>query len=798
MDRQRYLPRERTQHTPRIYPRSLLASLLFVALVAASVLPSHARAAEPTDDPNAAWAPPASEAASAAVMIGVQPGTPEEAVVALVQGQGLLLQSYWPEPGIAVAQPDPAGGTLRAASAADTADTMAVLAASPLVRYAEPDGLVWAADTDAPAVEPPLEEPQPNDPLLDQQWALETVRAIDAWNITVGDPRVIIAVIDSGYESSHPDFDLEHIWTNVAEQNGEPGEDDDGNELVDDIHGWDWVDFDSQPNDLYGHGTHVLGSIAAVTNNHIGITGLGRNVTVLPLRILNHRGSGFITDLVSAMMYALDAGATIINLSLTIGENNTALRDAVEFAVSQGANVVAASGNSSSTVLWPAAYPDAVAVAATDVSDERASFSNFGEGVDIAAPGVSVLSTCYEYGVNGSCHDVYWELSGTSMATPHVSALAGLLWSLRPDLTNAEVIAQIEDAAVDVNSVNFPGKDDYLGAGRVDYYATLLAASADLVLLPELPATDTLLPGQTVNFSVSVRTPATAAKASAAATSTADVGAGVPVSGAVVYATILPGTAPAARAVTDETGTATLAVTTPATAGNYILRIQVGQAVENWAFTNAATPASIDVTLAQSETVAGITPSIPFTVEVRNDEGELEVDDMPLLLNTSRGTFEGGATQMPAVAVEGVYTGALLPGTDAGVAAITATAGLRSNVAKITIHPAPPADLKTDPSPRPIALTDTTGQVNLAFQVVDAFNNPVTNGVVIDLVTSIGELSAASLPTVNGRADTTLTFPLSATQAVTVVATVATPPITKTITVDPLAERVWLPTFQRR
>jgi hypothetical protein len=449
--------------------------------------------------------------------------------------------------------------------------------------------------------------------------------------------------------------------------------------------------------------------------------------------------------------------------------------------VSQGANVVAASGNSSSTILWPAAYPDAVAVAATDVLDERASFSNFGEGVDIAAPGVSVIST-YR---NGS----YEALSGTSMATPIVSALAALLWSLRPDLTNSEVIAQIADAAVDVNSDFLPGKDDFVGAGRVDFYATLLAASADLVLQPDLPAADTLLPGQTLEFSVSVHTPA----ASAAEAGAAPI-PGTAVKGAVVYATILTETESAAHAVTDDAGTATLAFTTPAKPGNYVLRIQVGKAVDNWPFTNVDTPASIAVSLAQTETVASITDSIPFTVEVRNEEGELEVDDMPLTLYTSLGTFEGGAMQMSVVAVEGIYTGTLLPGTVAGSARLTATAGLATDAATLTIHPAPPAELKTDPSPRPIAITDTTGQVNLEFAVKDRFGNPVTNGVIIDLVTTIGELSAASLPTVNGRADTTLTFPFSATQAVTVVATIAKPvnPITETITIDPLATRAWL------
>ncbi len=326
----------------------------------------------------------------------------------------------------------------------------------------------------------PQLEPTPNDPYFGQQWALPRIRALQGWNITHGDPGVIVAIIDSGYTPTHPDFDAANLWSNAAEVNGLPGVDDDHNGFVDDLHGWDWVDNDNAPVDSFGHGTHVLGTVAAVTGNGIGVSGIGRALTVAPLRILDGSGYGLTSDVVAALAYAMGMNLSIANLSLTTTSDNFSVHRAIQDASNAGLLIVAAAGNTAKSsypgpdVLWPAAYPETVAVAATDSQDLHADFSNYGPEITVAAPGVDILSL---YRNNN-----YVTISGTSMATPHVSALLGLLRSLRPDLAAADLVALMTSTAADVNAADHPGVDDYLGAGRIDMGAALLAASNGLAL----------------------------------------------------------------------------------------------------------------------------------------------------------------------------------------------------------------------------------------------------------------------------------------------------------------------------
>jgi subtilisin family serine protease len=198
--------------------------------------------------------------------------------------------------------------------------------------------------------------------------------------------------------------------------------------------------------------------------------------------VLDQYGNGWYSDIAAGIVYAADSGARIINLSLGGASDSQTLRAAVDYARERGSIVVAATGNTGGAVLYPAAYEPVLAVAATDANDQHASFSNYGPQVDVAAPGVDIYSTwCHPDAISGLClGNYYFTKSGTSMAAPHVSGVAALVWSRWPDLTADAVAMQITRTVVDVGS---PGWDPYLGWGRLDAAAaviTLTTVSPDL------------------------------------------------------------------------------------------------------------------------------------------------------------------------------------------------------------------------------------------------------------------------------------------------------------------------------
>lgn len=240
----------------------------------------------------------------------------------------------------------------------------------------------------------------PNDPSFSSQWGPSKVQAPAAWDVTKGSSSVMIAVVDTGVDLDHPDL-ASKVNTSLD---------------------YDFVNNDSTAQDDQGHGTHVAGIAAAATNNSTGIAGMCPDCTILPVKVLNSAGSGSYSAIASGIRYAADNGAQVINLSLGGTAGNSTLSSAVTYADGKGSLVVAAAGNNgSSTKFYPAAYTAVVAVAATDSNDLRASFSNFGSYVDVAAPGVSIYATYW--------NNTYASLNGTSMAAPHVSGLAGLLFS---------------------------------------------------------------------------------------------------------------------------------------------------------------------------------------------------------------------------------------------------------------------------------------------------------------------------------------------------------------------------------
>ncbi|MGB1880492.1 MAG: S8 family serine peptidase, partial [Gammaproteobacteria bacterium] len=267
----------------------------------------------------------------------------------------------------------------------------------------------------------------------------------EAWSLSIGDPDLVIAVIDDGVEYTHPDIN-DQMWVNPGEV--VDGVDNDGNGYVDDIFGYDFYSNDSDPYDdnnintgQGGHGTHVAGTICAEGNNSIGIVGVVQQCRIMALRFLGPQG-GYTSDAISAVNYAVGKGVRLSNNSWGGGGYSPSLSSAIQSAGNQGHLFVAAAGNggddrigdsTDSTPHYPSSYdlPNIVSVAATDNRDQLASFSNFGvNSVDVAAPGVDIASSAW-----GS----YYYFSGTSMATPNVTGVAALILSQNPGFSYAQV-----------------------------------------------------------------------------------------------------------------------------------------------------------------------------------------------------------------------------------------------------------------------------------------------------------------------------------------------------------------------
>ncbi len=337
----------------------------------------------------------------------------------------------------------------------------------------------------------------PNDPMYATQWGLAKINCPAAWDRTTGSTTVVVAVVDTGIDLNHPD-----LAANLL-----PGRD-----LVDwigttpttniRINGQDWRaegDFltaDNSPDDEVGHGTHVAGTISAVSNNTRGVAGVTWNCRLLPVRVLGRirrvsdgrvTGVGTDADIAAGIRWATDNGARIINLSLGGPGSSFVQRDAVAYALSRGCLVVAAMGNDNSdTPSFPAAYPNVLAVGAVDSADLRAGFSNRGPHIDVVAPGVGIRSTDWD--------NIYSYKDGTSMAAPHVAGLAALLLSRRPSLTAAEVADIIRQTArnLRVNPGDAVPNNQY-GFGLIDASAAMASLKRPIEDLATLPRLDTLL-----------------------------------------------------------------------------------------------------------------------------------------------------------------------------------------------------------------------------------------------------------------------------------------------------------------
>jgi hypothetical protein len=272
-------------------------------------------------------------------------------------------------------------------------------------------------------------------------WDLNMINAPEVWAQGYTGQGVVVAVVDTGVDYTHRDL-ANNIWVNSGEV-ADNGIDDDGNGYIDDVRGWNFVGSDNNPMDLNGHGTHVAGTIAA-ENNRFGTTGVAYNATIMPVRVLSSDGDGNRENIANGIRYAVDNGANVINLSLG-GGYSSEIQDAIEYAASLGSVVVMASGNEGSTQpIAPAASANqfGIAVGAVDINRAIASFSNQA-GLPVlnyvVAPGDNIYST--------APGNSYRYLSGTSMATPHVSGVVALMLSANPDLTPADVASLITQNA---------------------------------------------------------------------------------------------------------------------------------------------------------------------------------------------------------------------------------------------------------------------------------------------------------------------------------------------------------------
>ncbi len=318
----------------------------------------------------------------------------------------------------------------------------------------------------------------PADKMFDELWGLHNtknegidVNALNAWEKTKGSKEVVIAVIDTGVDYTHPDI-KDNMWVNTKEI-PDNGIDDDGNGFIDDIYGYDFVNDDSDPMDDNDHGTHCSGTIGA-SHNSIGVAGVMGNVKIMALKFLSGRGGGTLDGAVRAIDYATEMGVDVMSNSWGGGGRSQILLDAIKRAEEKGIIFVAAAGNESNNndrfPSYPASYgldaQNVISVAAMDIEGDGASFTNYGvKSVHVTAPGVNIVST--------TPGGRYKSFSGTSMATPHVSGVVGLLLSTNSRRAVKVTSKNIREWLIRSSKPHEALKKTSLSGGYVDAFSAL-------------------------------------------------------------------------------------------------------------------------------------------------------------------------------------------------------------------------------------------------------------------------------------------------------------------------------------
>lgn len=426
-------------------PRSLFLSITALA-VTCCLLPFSSTQAQP---------PAKGNAARTEVQILVKPkASMKDATLAtILSSQGAKEQGRIPALDVRI---------IRVPEAA-AAQLINALQNHPDVEYAEPD---FTAEAIAAA----------NDPMFlnNQEWHLAKINAPGAWDITTGSSNVVVAVVDSGVNTNHPDLA--------------------GKVLVG---GYDYVANDSDPMDENGHGTAVAGVVSPACNNGLGVAGVSWSSMILPVRVLDANGSGSYSAISSGITYAADQGARIINMSLGGSSSSRTLQAAVNYAWNKNCVLVAAAGNNGNNIaVYPAACSNVVAVSATDSLDAHPSWSSYGSYVDVSAPGVDIATL---YGA-----DQYTWWSGTSFSSPVTAGVFALMASKGPALSNSQLVGILLNNCDDIGVA---GYDTYFGNGRVNAYRAV-AAVASIETTPPFtsitsPANGSKVSSRSQNVSVS-------------------------------------------------------------------------------------------------------------------------------------------------------------------------------------------------------------------------------------------------------------------------------------------------------
>ena len=359
-------------------------------------------------------------------------------------------------------------------AAANEAATIALLAANPLVEIAEPDSYMQLDPgemTEVTAAPTPAEPGFPNDPDYKFQWHLRQIGMPEAWKLGSGN-GVIVAVLDTGV--AYENYGKFHQLPDLA-----------GLTFVDP---YDFVANTTHAGDDHGHGSHVTGTIAQATNNGIGVSGVALDVKIMPLKVLSGSGSGSVAGIADALRYAADHGAKVINMSLGGAFPSNVLKKAVAYAHGKGVTVICAAGNESrGKVGYPAAYPGAVAVSATQFDESVTFYSNYGKDIDLAAPGGNtrvdqnndgmpdgVLQNTIKIG--DPTQDGYFTFMGTSMASPHAAGVAALV--VGEGITNPDKVEAILKASARKPADQTYTTDKY-GAGIIDAPAAIKKARGE-------------------------------------------------------------------------------------------------------------------------------------------------------------------------------------------------------------------------------------------------------------------------------------------------------------------------------
>jgi len=373
----------------------------------------------------------ASDAVPGRVLVKAADNAAENAIQAALSAAGAREIGRVPQIGVRVLQvPEQA-----------EARVIAALSSNPNFEFAEPDYIANIILT-------------PNDPYYAAyQWHLPKIGAPVAWDTTTGSPGVTIAVVDSGVQANHPDLA--------------------GRVLA----GYDFANNDADPADDNGHGTAVAGVAAAKGNDGVGTAGAAWNVAILPVKTMTSTGSGSYSAIANGITYSADRGAKIINRSLGGTQASSTLQNAVSYAWNKGSALIAAAGNNgTSTTVYPAAYPNVVAVSATTSADTLASFSSYGSFVDLSAPGQDITTSW----INGG----FVTISGTSFASPLTAGVAALALSRNPALSNAQLSSLLTANTDDLGAA---GYDTFFGAGRLN--AAKVVAAAAMVIDTTAPVT---------------------------------------------------------------------------------------------------------------------------------------------------------------------------------------------------------------------------------------------------------------------------------------------------------------------